>query len=285
MPPAAGYQQCCLRARMGRMALTTKTAPDQIRPRVDALVRADPVRGTILGTISRSLGVGAWCAHADGASALAVRSSALTPLVVAGEWGPADLASLADLLLELTDLAAVSGPTALVGPLAATLASRRADAGMQEMAQRLFRLDTLTAPTDVPGSARRAEAADRPTVLGFYVAFAAEAGVDEAGLEQSVDARLADGGCWLWMHDGTAVSMASRHGPIAGSSRVGPVYTPPEHRGRGFGSAATAAATGDVLADGAIPVLFTDLANPVSNRIYPPLGYYPVEDRLFVRFS
>jgi len=40
-----------------------------------------------------------------------------------------------------------------------------------------------------------------------------------------------------------------------------------------------------VLADGAIPVLFTDLANPVSNRIYPPLGYYPVEDRLFVRFT
>ena len=269
----------------GSMALTVTTASDQIRPMVDALVRADPVRGTILGTISRSLGVGAWCAHADGGSALAVRSSAPTPLVLAGEWEPAGLASLAGLLLDLTDLAAVSGPAADVGPLAAILAYRRADGSTQEMAQRLFRLDTLTAPADVPGSARRAEASDRPTVLGFYVAFATEAGVHEAGLEQSVDARLSGGGCWLWMHHGTAVSMASRHGPIAGSARVGPVYTPPEHRGRGYGSAVTAAATGDVLADGAIPVLFTDLANPVSNRIYPPLGYYPVEDRLFVRFT
>ena len=270
---------------MGRVALTVRTAPDQIRPMVDALVRADPVRGTILGTISLSLGTGTWCAHADGGAALAVRSSALTPLVLAGTWDPTDLAPLADLLLGLTDLTAVSGPAAVVGPLSAALASGRGDGNAHEMAQRLFRLDTLTAPTGVPGSARRAEATDRPAVLGFYLAFAAEAGVHEAGLTQSVDARLAGGGCWLWMHDDTPVSMASRHGPVAGSARVGPVYTPPEHRGRGYGSAVTAAATGDVLADGAIPVLFTDLANPVSNRIYPPLGYYPVEDRLFVRFT
>jgi hypothetical protein len=33
------------------------------------------------------------------------------------------------------------------------------------------------------------------------------------------------------------------------------------------------------------PCLFTDLANRVSNAIYRPLGYYPVEDRMFVRFS
>jgi predicted GNAT family acetyltransferase len=69
---------------------------------------------------------------------------------------------------------------------------------------------------------------------------------------------------------------------LGGSARVGPVYTPPEHRGRGYGSAVTAAATRSILAEGAVPVLFTDLANPTSNKIYRALGYRPVEERLIV---
>jgi predicted GNAT family acetyltransferase len=66
---------------------------------------------------------------------------------------------------------------------------------------------------------------------------------------------------------------------------VGPVYTPSRWRGRGYGSAVTAAATRDVLDDGGLPVLFTDLANQTSNDIYQRLGYYPVEDRLEIGFG
>jgi len=32
-------------------------------------------------------------------------------------------------------------------------------------------------------------------------------------------------------------------------------------------------------------VLYTDVANPTSNKIYQRLGYYPVEDRAHVAFS
>jgi predicted GNAT family acetyltransferase len=62
-------------------------------------------------------------------------------------------------------------------------------------------------------------------------------------------------------------------------TRLGPVYTPPERRGHRYGSAATAAATQWALDAGARHVvLFTDLANPVSNSIYPRLGYRLVHD-------
>jgi predicted GNAT family acetyltransferase len=47
----------------------------------------------------------------------------------------------------------------------------------------------------------------------------------------------------------------------------------------------TAAATRDVLNEAAVPVLYTDVANPTSNKIYQRLGYYPVEDRAHVAFS
>jgi predicted GNAT family acetyltransferase len=68
--------------------------------------------------------------------------------------------------------------------------------------------------------------------------------------------------------------------------RVGPVYTPPELRGHGYASAATAEVSRAALVAGAEEVLlYTDLANPVSNTIYHRLGYEQVEDRVVLSFS
>ena len=68
--------------------------------------------------------------------------------------------------------------------------------------------------------------------------------------------------------------------------RVLAVYTPPEHRGRGYGGAVTAAVTQAALDAGADDVvLFTDLANPTSNALYQRLGYRPIEDRAVVEFT
>ena len=61
--------------------------------------------------------------------------------------------------------------------------------------------------------------------------------------------------------------------------RVGPVYTPPDGRRRGYAEAVTAAVTARALARGRrFCFLFTDLANPTSNGIYRRIGYRPVCD-------
>jgi predicted GNAT family acetyltransferase len=65
---------------------------------------------------------------------------------------------------------------------------------------------------------------------------------------------------------------------VAGVGRVGPVYTPPERRGRGYAAAVTSLATQRLLDAGARPMLFTDLANPTSNGVYARLGYERVGD-------
>ena len=58
------------------------------------------------------------------------------------------------------------------------------------------------------------------------------------------------------------------------SSRIGPVYTPPPLRRRGYAGSAVAAVSRRALADGAARcMLFTDLANPTSNKIYAEVGY------------
>ncbi|MGW5014070.1 GNAT family N-acetyltransferase, partial [Micromonospora chalcea] len=71
---------------------------------------------------------------------------------------------------------------------------------------------------------------------------------------------------------------AAANPPSFGVARVGPVYTPPEQRGRGWAGNAVAEVSRLLTAEGARVCLFTDQANPVSNRLYAGLGFRPVVD-------
>jgi predicted GNAT family acetyltransferase len=268
------------------MPLTVTTDPAQIASLLEQQLAADPVRATVLGSIVADVRDGrtteAWCATRVGADALVVRSARAYPALFTSGWDGADLVRAIDHVRDLPDLIGLSGPVQVVDVAAAALADRHA---LHRMGLRLFRLDELRTPSGVPGEARAATAADRGLIIDWYRAFHAEAGGFGGHLEEAADRALSSGQVWLWHDDGGPVSLAARRAPEAGSARVGPVYTPPQHRGRGYGSAVTAAATRDVLDRGAIPVLFTDLANPTSNKIYQQLGYYAVEDRVQITFG
>jgi predicted GNAT family acetyltransferase len=90
----------------------------------------------------------------------------------------------------------------------------------------------------------------------------------------------------LWQDAGEPVAMAGTHRPSAGVSRIGPVYTPPFSRRRGYGAAVTAAATRQGFEAGAHTcVLYADLTNPTSNGIYQAIGYRPAGDALMLAFD
>jgi predicted GNAT family acetyltransferase len=62
-----------------------------------------------------------------------------------------------------------------------------------------------------------------------------------------------------------------------------PGRTPPAHRGHGCATSLVAHASTWALGSGAIGcTLFTDLAHPVSNRIYERIGYRRVGTRATV---
>jgi predicted GNAT family acetyltransferase len=77
------------------------------------------------------------------------------------------------------------------------------------------------------------------------------------------------------------------HRDAAGVLRVGPVYTPPEHRNHGYARRLTYEVTALALqrADVSNAMLFTDAANPVSNSIYRQAGYQPRGEHLEVEFA
>jgi predicted GNAT family acetyltransferase len=61
--------------------------------------------------------------------------------------------------------------------------------------------------------------------------------------------------------------------------RIAPVYTPPEHRRRGYAAAATAGVCQRVLAAGAVAVvLVADRANPTATGVYERIGFRPVAE-------
>ena len=151
------------------------------------------------------------------------------------------------------------------------------------VAERAFQASSVRHPADVPGRSRPYREDDWGLVLSWLTAFEAEALPFPMPIDasESLRKRLADpeSGHVLWEDDGLAVSLAGYTGPTPNGIRVGPVYTPPELRGRGYASALVADVTETLLAGGrSYCFLFTDLANPTSNSIYQRVGYEPVAD-------
>lgn len=153
----------------------------------------------------------------------------------------------------------------------------------------------LTAVVDAPlpsGAARVATHDDRGLLRRWIRAFDGEAlpperARDDDRTDIEIDLRLAGrgGGIWLW-EDGEPVSLAGHRDVPGVGSRIGPVYTPPEHRGRGYATRLVAELSADRLRLGdPACFLYTDLANPTSNAIYARVGYVRICDAVEYTFS
>jgi hypothetical protein len=171
-------------------------------------------------------------------------------------------------------LPGVTGPTVAGSAFARRWAELTGRAHRIAMREGLHVLGRFSPADGVPGQARTAGVRDLDLVVRWLEAFEAEAmshlpaGVDVEVLRR----RLASGEFVLWEDAGTPVSLAAWR-TAAGVGRIGPVYTPSEHRRHGYAAAVTSAVTQAILDAGADAMLFTDLANPTSNRVYARLGY------------
>jgi predicted GNAT family acetyltransferase len=84
---------------------------------------------------------------------------------------------------------------------------------------------------------------------------------------------------FFWETAGKVVTVTIANRPQIKGICISGVYTPPEHRRKGYARALVAEASKEMLSRGfEITNLFTDLANPTSNKIYQEVGYKPVCD-------
>ena len=188
-------------------------------------------------------------------------------------------ARAADLLIERwlpsdPRLPGVSGEPATARAVAGAWQRRSGGAARRRVEMAMHRLDAVVAPQPpARGATRLAQERDRATLEAWESAFAAEAGMPIDDATAIVAARLAQRRQFVWDDDGAVCTVAVSQ-RIAGVVRLGPVYTPPEHRRRGYAANTVAHVCAKALSNRAREcMLFTDLSNPTSNRVYASVGF------------
>ncbi len=184
-------------------------------------------------------------------------------------------------------LPGVVGAVPEVDRFAAAWADRHGIRAEAQFRQGIYALETLIAPPLPPGQPRAATADDTSLLVKWWGAFGAEAlgalGQDDEQNARSIEHKLSapGNGIAVWENDGEIVSVVGYGSTTPSGVRIGPVYTPPEHRARSYASALTAHVSAEQLAAGrSFCFLYTDLANPTSNKIYLALGYERVCDAI-----
>lgn len=227
----------------------------------------------------------------DGAAAVgAAMKTPRTPLLCGGlpEVGLGDVVT--QIACVRPHLNSIQGPRNIAMKFAAAWHEVTGEFGTIRIEKRLHRLESFDLPSDVAGEPRPAVEGDTDVLVDWLGRFHAEASCkvpNPAATARYLQNEKDSGVEFLfWTSDGDPVSLVGVRSPVAGVSRIGPLYTPTDKRGHGYGKTMTVAAAAFALEHGAAEVVaFTDPANPVSNRICQVLGFQWVSDSVCIDFS
>lgn len=132
-------------------------------------------------------------------------------------------------------------------------------------------------------AARRIQASDVDQLTNWLVAYNIETlgAADSPELRRharmSIERQCREGNLWLLESDGSAVSMSGFNAAISEAVQVGPVYTPPEERNKGYARAVVAASLLDARNRGVRKgVLFTGENEVPAQRAYSAIGFRPI---------
>ncbi|OAB26899.1 hypothetical protein PMSD_24510 [Paenibacillus macquariensis subsp. defensor] len=156
-----------------------------------------------------------------------------------------------------------------------------------QMDQRIYACTKVKDVKLSPGIFRAAELRDIP-MLGQWVYDFAKEALEEITLKQALD--MAQRGTeqsaiYLW-DDVEPVSMAQQTRPTLHGAVVNMVYTPFEHRNKGYAGSCVSTLTRNMLRGPyEFASLYTDLSNPISNHIYMKVGYEPRSDSVVLVFN
>jgi len=171
--------------------------------------------------------------------------------------------------------------------------ARTGRAARRVMGQGIYTLTAVRGAPATAGTPRTATTDDLELIEGWIQAFEHEVVPevmrgDPAQRRRRLESVLGseEEGIWLWEAGGQVVSLSGFGSPTPNGIRIGPVYTPPELRGRGYATTLVADLSRHQLASGRrFCVLHTDLANPTSNAIYVRIGYRRVCDSVVLAFD
>ncbi|MBD8070879.1 GNAT family N-acetyltransferase [Bacillus sp. PS06] len=156
------------------------------------------------------------------------------------------------------------------------------------MNQRIYRLDEVKKEAAPTGVLRIVEREDLPLIKNWVYQFCEEVdmAISYEEAEEKAIQFIEKGTLHAWVMEGRCVAMAAASRPTKTNINISLVYTPKQERKKGYASSCVSALTTMMLEQGYKSTsLYTDLANPTSNKIYMEIGYTPIMDSIAIHFS
>lgn len=157
------------------------------------------------------------------------------------------------------------------------------------MDQGLYRLNKVNETLEhSPGTWRYAEQSDSSLIEKWYNLFERDAGLPISPMEdvkKRVAMFLNNREVFLWEDQGKVVSMMKKSRPTKNGVTVSLVFTPKEERKKGYARTLVTAISRELLKDFNYCVLYTDMMNPTSNKIYREIGYERIADSVHIGFD
>ena len=282
------------------MRVIRPTTADDFLSLSQSLRAHEPFRTNLMGSVATSVATGNatyidyfWWVVEDNSGEVVGIAMRTSPhgLVLSPMPAKAAAAIACDVSIHDDALPDVAGPTAVVAAFLDEYKRTNSEGSLRvsrlEGRQLLYALGELIS-IKVSGSVVKAVPDDFDFILNWYEEFDREAKLHMPNLSSSVRSILGRNSLRFWVVDGERVSMAGFSAlvetPSGTVGRIGPVYTPTQHRRKGYARALTAALSQELLDLGAKVMLYTDAANPTSNGVYKRIGFEQIDQNEKVEF-
>lgn len=195
--------------------------------------------------------------------------------------------SVVDVLLcQYEDIPGVVGSADLANDLAEHWCSRRNYKITDRMGQLIHRIDNVNETPKPEGRFRLAESTDAKLISSWSEefhrdVFGGQNNIPVDRFERQIESK----DIFVW-ETAFPVSMAGKARPVGTGISIGAVYTPREFRNRGYATACVSSLCESLLKSGyRYCALYTDAANPTSNKIYSQIGFRRVCKSVQIAFS
>lgn len=268
--------------------------------RVGALLNAQEAKfGLSLGLARRLVGephtygeANPWFASVESETEVCAAAMRTPPHKLILSFFGGDLERICSMLTSIVsnsfaNIPGIIGQNEIVQPFAERWCDTHGVTVRSKMGQKIYELTKVRFDITSNGLYRRAGEEDKDTVATWATEFHRDVSGEEPpeGATQKAHARVDRGEIYLWC-DGEPVSMCGSCRPTDHGIAINYVYTPPEKRSRGYATACVASLCDELLGRGyRFCVLYADLANPISNRIYRRIGFTEVGDFVEVVFT
>lgn len=157
------------------------------------------------------------------------------------------------------------------------------------MDEGLYWIDAVTKGLEKsPGTWRVANKRDAELLEEWYLLFEKDTGIGASSHKEAaakIEQFLDDKEIYVWEVQGEVFSCMKKSRPSKHGISVGFVFTPEKYRKKGYARSLVAEVTEELLLEFDFVMLYTDLKNPTSNKIYREIGYEQIANPVHLGFK